>query len=501
MLRIVYQGNFLKDGLEQLGYTIYPISFARDRDIDEQVEEICHDPDFVLIQLWGDTNIPLHLSKSRHRLVAHCIDTPINTYWMSSLVSVFDDVFVDQKSSVTTMAKEGVRSIWLPLAVSDSCFRHTMSKKYDISFVGHFSRDRMKRKNIVEMLKKYFNVNIVEGVDVHTMIDIFAQSKIVLNENLFSGLTLRVLQGLASGSLVFTESYGDGVNDFFQDGVHLVTYTPTNLIEKTAFLLDHSDQCSKIAATGQEACLKKHTSLCRAKELIACLHSGTARNQRQDQHSRVLAESRAMLRFTGRYGGFFLPIAQDLQSLLSERNQIADEAACLLGDLKAWQKKYNEAYQLWISAVKTMPFQAGIRLTLLFLHQEDFLGASQILAHITGSPLPQKPLAPETILLRLAEACFKQGRIFDLGYLKKNDLFPDTALNLAFMAWKISPSIQVLDMIIRCAETCSILGEILPYILKAIDLGIASDVHIRRAAAIAASLYDLDLTQKILELC
>ncbi len=203
-MNIVYQGSFLREGLQQLGHRVFPVSFARDRTLDEQVDAACADPDFVLIELWGDTNLPTGLSESRHRLVAHCIDSPLNEYWISELGKVFDDLFVDQLSSVAALAREGLRAVWLPVCVSESAFRQPARKEHDIAFVGRFSPERVKRLNIVTALRRRYPVCVTEGVSAAVMADIFARSRIVLNENLFSGLTLRVLQGMASGSPVLT---------------------------------------------------------------------------------------------------------------------------------------------------------------------------------------------------------------------------------------------------------------------------------------------------------
>ena len=61
-------------------------------------------------------------------------------------------------------------------------------KQYEITFVGRTTTYRPKRTNLLAMLQKDFSVNVAQDVSVPEMMDLFSQSKIVPNENLFNGL-------------------------------------------------------------------------------------------------------------------------------------------------------------------------------------------------------------------------------------------------------------------------------------------------------------------------
>ncbi len=507
-MNIVYQGSFLREGPQQLGHRVFPVSFARDRTLDEQVDAACADPDFVLIELWGDTNLPTGLSESRHRLVAHCIDSPLNEYWISELGKVFDDLFVDQLSSVAALAREGLRAVWLPVCVSESAFRQPARKEHDIAFVGRFSPERVKRLNIVTALRRRYPVCVTEGVSAAGMADIFARSRIVLNENLFSGLTLRVLQGMASGSPVLTEANAAGVDDFFRDGIHLVAYTPSTLLEKAGQLLADDDASQAIASAGQEACRAGHTSRRRAEELLAALAANAARNARRDQPVRRLAEARALARLCQRYGGLLSPARRTARNLLQDGGNVAGEAACLLGDMEAWRGRAEEAIRLYFLALRQgHVFPAALKLALLFLQAGDTRRARRLLD--TGRPALAENVetagneadsSPEALLLHMAETCFARGRVFYPGWLKPlGDPVPETALEVALMAWKRGPSARILDMLLRCADACALEGQMLPYLLEAVRRGFATDAHIVRTAQAAERLYNQDLARSVLD--
>lgn len=184
-MNIVYQGGFLKEGLHLLGHTVIEIAFSNDDDINERIASLGVHVDIVLLELWSHKNIPSGLHACRRRLVAYCIDSPINAYWQSEICKVFDDVFVDQKATVFHFAKQQIKAKWLPLCAQMSYFRDIHTKKiYDILFVGNTSHYRIKRNNLLTFLKRHFSLHIYQNISSIKMLDLFSQSKIVLNENL-----------------------------------------------------------------------------------------------------------------------------------------------------------------------------------------------------------------------------------------------------------------------------------------------------------------------------
>ena len=150
------------------------------------------------------------------------------------------------------------------------------AKKYDISFVGINTPHRPKRYNILNLLLQNYNVHIRRDVSNRELLDIFSESRIVLNENLFDGFTLRIFQGLASGSLLLTEAWGAGTQQHFTDRQHLVCYTPQTLLPLVKRILERPETYAPIAQAGQSICRQEHTSEIRAAQLLSALENNSA---------------------------------------------------------------------------------------------------------------------------------------------------------------------------------------------------------------------------------
>jgi hypothetical protein len=89
-------------------------------------------------------------------------------------------------------------------------------------------------------------------------------------------------------------------------------------------------------------------------------------------------------------------------------------------------------------------------------------------------------------------------RPFQVGYLKRiSDPYPDTALEIAMMAWTVQPSAEILDFLLSVCTQYHIEGELLPQMLFAIDKGIASQKQITRASELATAYYDMKLAQDL----
>ena len=89
---------------------------------------------------------------------------------------------------------------------------------------------------------------------------IFRRSKINLNitlRSILSGIPLRVLDILAAGGFLIT-TYTEEIADCFIDGEELViAYTPDDMLQKTAYYLEHDEERKQIALKGQEKVFEK----------------------------------------------------------------------------------------------------------------------------------------------------------------------------------------------------------------------------------------------------
>ena len=233
-MNILYYGNLLQDGLRRLGHTLFTVPPDPHADIEAVIAAAPAPVDMVLIELWR-TFLPARLERCPVPLAAWCVDSSLNEFWHMPCAPLFDHVFVDQQDSVTRYARQGIKAHWLPFFAQIGDFRPCDTRKeYDLVFVGRTPPERTKRNNILRLLQQYFTFPVVEGLSVREMSDLFARSKVVLNENFFSGLTARVFQGMAACSLVFTEAGGVGVADVFADGKHLVCYDSSTIVVSRA---------------------------------------------------------------------------------------------------------------------------------------------------------------------------------------------------------------------------------------------------------------------------
>ena len=97
------------------------------------------------------------------------------------------------------------------------------------------------------------NLGVVGYMD--KMPRVFHRSKINLNitlRSILSGVPLRVLDILAAGGFLIT-NYQEEIAEYFVDGEDLViAYTPEDMLEKTAYYLEHEDERKQIAVGGQK---------------------------------------------------------------------------------------------------------------------------------------------------------------------------------------------------------------------------------------------------------
>jgi len=504
-MKIVYSGSFLGEGLRQAGHEVIEFGLRSDCCFSDLVEEACAEPDLVLVELWGKTELPVAMHACRWRTAAYCIDAPINEFWLRPLSAVFDDVFVDQLSSVAALRRHGVHAVWLPLCVLDDDIMPPQEKEYFLTFVGRTTRYRTKRQNLLRLLQEHCPVNIVENVNRREMLSLFARSHVVLNENLFSGLTLRVFQALASGSILLTEEGGLGVAGYFTAGEHLLCYNAANILQILSDMAADIDKYRDIGRRGQDLCREYHTSSVRARAFLDCLAKDAARNPRQASQARAVAEAEARYFHAMRFGGSFtegLRVFAD-HGRLSGENALS--AAHGLGSVQArrgHEAGARQALSLAAGLEGTEGFVAAAKLALTYLYREQYATARRILSAALarlpqGNPACRVPdigvegNEKQAVFVFLAKALLELGRVFDLGFLKPGrEKYPDYAFEYAQLAWDEGHTAEALDLIIRCAAACQAESEIIDILKSAIAEGVATDRQILYTAELAIRLYD-----------
>lgn len=127
-----------------------------------------------------------------------------------------------------------------------------------------------ERRHILEKMGERFDTVLytmpgakpIEGVSNLGIADyttkmplVFRRSKINLNitlRSIISGVPLRVMDILAAGGFLIT-TYQKEIEEYFEDGKELViARTPEEMLELTAYYLEHEDERKEIAAAGQK---------------------------------------------------------------------------------------------------------------------------------------------------------------------------------------------------------------------------------------------------------
>jgi len=215
------------------------------------------------------------------------IDSHINLEWHVQWARQFDHVFVAQRAYLDAFRRAGCPSVhWLPLAcdpeihrpsrvAADSDEAGDIEKPYDVGFVGSITPQNPRRRLLLEQLSKDVPVHI-ERCFLDKMVDVFNQSRIVLNTALRNDLNMRVFEVLGCGAMLLTdEAPGSGLEDLFKHDIHFALYFDDTLPESARRYLDKSGQRERIAAEGRREALAHHTYRHRARHLVRTVFEGT----------------------------------------------------------------------------------------------------------------------------------------------------------------------------------------------------------------------------------
>lgn len=193
-----------------------------------------------------------------------------------------DKVFAAQRDGAAELRAQGVATAtWLPLACDPELHGQIeVPKQHDVCFVGNLvGRARI---DLVGLLKQHFSKVFVGQEYFEEMARRYSASKIVFNRSVRNDVNMRVFEALASGSLLMTNELRDnGLQELFQDGVHLATYSgPEELLDKIDYYLRHDEARERIAAAGRAAVLAGHTYAHRMKQLLAAVDESQVRHPR-----------------------------------------------------------------------------------------------------------------------------------------------------------------------------------------------------------------------------
>ncbi|MDR3038305.1 MAG: glycosyltransferase [Candidatus Adiutrix sp.] len=210
--------------------------------------------------------------------VYYAVDTPINFWWQRHFGTLFDICYADQKPFAARFEAEGLDGRWLPVAVNTSAYQaaaaETTDKIYDFGFVGVLNDQvRGKRGQLIKRLSSRFSLKTLgdrgtgwAGPDESAAL--YRQSRLILNENLFPGVTTRMFEAMASGAALFTEKAGGDLGELFRPGEDFAWFEPRELFEAADYWLSDEARREKMAARAREKVLSAHDITHRAEKVL-----------------------------------------------------------------------------------------------------------------------------------------------------------------------------------------------------------------------------------------
>lgn len=285
----------MREELRNLGSEICCVGLRDDCDVVLPIVEynlqrilssVPFNPDLIVYMDSIERVIPAGLEDSPCPLVAFFVDSTINSFWQHPFAQIFDLVLTDQKPDAEILQQNGVNAHWFPLAADTEIYKPSnQHKKYDISFVGSRNPStRTKRENILSLLENHFDINIFSGDPFLSPLEtasVYNQSHIVLNENLFPSVNLRLFETMACGTVVLTEENDIGLRDLFIDQKHILTYNSDNLIEKTSEFLNKIFKLEQISQRSAQLIAEKHSMEKRATQLMELIEATPAKERNE----------------------------------------------------------------------------------------------------------------------------------------------------------------------------------------------------------------------------
>ncbi len=236
----------------------------------------------LIVDDLGGRVLPTGLIRCPVPVIHYALDSPINLWWQEDYTAACDLTLMDQREPAARLARAGRNVRWLPIGIDPDRYQGPEPDgppRFDLGFVGVISEQvRPKRSRIIDFIGRRYRLEVAGGrreawVPVEAAARLYRASKLVLNENLFPGLTTRLLEGMACGRAVLTEggNGGDGLAELFTPGEDLIRFGPDDLAEKLDVYLADDGARDRIARRGRERCLAEHTLMRRAETMVSLI--------------------------------------------------------------------------------------------------------------------------------------------------------------------------------------------------------------------------------------
>lgn len=205
-------------------------------------------------------------------LVFYSIDSHIHHEAQRIYAGMFDCCLIAQKDYVAEFSQMCPDSRWFPLWAR-ACVEPRAARDIDVSFRGNFSTlVNQRRSDFFGALSRRFRVDAGTG----PYSEVYSRSKIVVNQTLRGDLNFRVFEAMSCGALLLTPKIGNGQNELFTAGEHLVEYREGDVedaLDRISWLIAHPAELERIAAAGKITALSHHSEQIRTDQLLEVLYS------------------------------------------------------------------------------------------------------------------------------------------------------------------------------------------------------------------------------------
>lgn len=210
------------------------------------------------------------------------VDTHHHLTLHQAMIRTFDQTLIAQKDYLTSVVHPNSPSpIWFPpWAPYAFPFASKEERLYNTVFIGTLDAAlNPLRVNFFNELHQLTDVITAEG----RYLDYFPSTKIVINQSVKGDLNFRVFEALMCGALLITERIGNGLLEFFSDGVDLILYQRGDAVDAAAKINDSLDNWSRskgIAEHGHATVNALHLSKHRAEKLLNIIKNITLSRNR-----------------------------------------------------------------------------------------------------------------------------------------------------------------------------------------------------------------------------
>ncbi|HZV00117.1 MAG TPA: glycosyltransferase, partial [Planctomycetota bacterium] len=207
--------------------------------------------------------------------LAWFVDTHKKPHFHAQIASDFDVVFYTMR---TWGGLFGDRGQWLPVHYDAEWIgpRSGTVPTFDVGFVGSSPRERTVL--LQEIARKHGLSLLLETTtgprEKELTADLYAQCRIVFNQNVANDMNFRVVEALGCKRLLLTDAQWNGQYELFSDRQHLAYYKDGRDLEALVLhYLRNEAERERIAAKGHDLVKAFHTTAQRTQQLVTVAES------------------------------------------------------------------------------------------------------------------------------------------------------------------------------------------------------------------------------------